>query len=146
MKLFYTCCLLAMFVLSSCGEKEVRKDEFKYFSEKFADLQVLRFKAPGFEELTLKQKKLLYYLYQAALSGREMIYDQNYKHNLTIKRTLEAIILSYKGDRTSEDYKKFLVYTKRFWFSNGIHHHYSNHKFLPEFSEEYFAELVKKSS
>jgi dipeptidyl-peptidase-3 len=137
---------MAIIVFTSCGEKKVMNNDFKYFSEKFADLQVLRYQVPAFEELTLRQKKMLYYLYQAALSGREIIYDQNYKHNLTIKRTLEAIISSYKGDRTTDDYKKFLVYTKRFWFSNGIHHHYSNQKFIPDFSEEYFAELVKKSS
>ena len=152
MKLVLTACLLTILVLISCGEKEVKeekeakKEDFKYFSEKFADLQILRYQVPGFEELSLNQKKLVYYLYQAALSGREIIYDQNYKHNLTIKRTLEAIITSYNGDRTTEDYKKFLVYVKRFWFSNGIHHHYSNQKFLPEFSEKYFAELIKNSS
>ena len=146
MKLVLISCLLAVMVSTSCGEKQVKKDEFKYFSEKFADLQILRYRVPGFEELTLKQKKLLYYLYQAALSGREIIYDQNYKHNLTIKRTLEAIIRSYTGDRSIDDYQKFIVYVKRFWFSNGIHHHYSNHKFLPEFSKEYFAELLKNSS
>ena len=146
MKLAITSCLLAVMVSASCGEQQVRKEEFKYFSEKFADLQILRYRVPGFEELTLKQKILLYYLYQAALSGREIIYDQNYKHNLTIKRTLEAIIRSYTGDRSTDDYQKFIVFAKRFWFSNGIHHHYSNQKFLPEFSEEYFAELVKNSS
>jgi dipeptidyl-peptidase-3 len=146
MKLIFSSCLLALIVLTSCGEKKVMNNEFKYFSEKFADLQVLRYQVPGFDDLSIKQKKLLYYLYEAALSGREIIYDQNYKHNLTIKRTLEAIISSFKGDRNTDDYKKFLIYTKRFWFSNGIHHHYSNQKFLPEFSEEYFAELVKNSS
>jgi dipeptidyl-peptidase-3 len=146
MILIFSSCLLALIVLTSCGEKKVMNNEFKYFSEKFADLQVLRYQVPGFDDLSIKQKKLLYYLYEAALSGREIIYDQNYKHNLTIKRTLEAIISSFKGDRNTDDYKKFLIYTKRFWFSNGIHHHYSNQKFLPEFSEEYFAELVKNSS
>jgi dipeptidyl-peptidase-3 len=146
MILIFSSCLLALIVLTSCGEKKVMNNEFKYFSEKFADLQVLRYQVPGFDDLSIKQKKLLYYLYEAALSGREIIYDQNYKHNLTIKRTLEAIISSFKGDRNTDDYKKFLVYAKRFWFSNGIHHHYSNQKFLPEFSEEYFAELVKNSS
>ena len=149
MKLALIVSVMAILVLTSCGEKEVKetkKEDFQYFSEKFADLQILRYQVPGFEELSLKQKKLVFYLYQAALSGREIIYDQNYKHNLTIKRTLEAIITSYNGDRTTEDYKKFLVYVKRFWFSNGIHHHYSNQKFLPEFSEKYFAELIKNSS
>ncbi|MCL4547480.1 MAG: dihydrofolate reductase, partial [Bacteroidetes bacterium] len=81
-------------------------------------------------------------LYQAALSGREIIYDQNYKNNLYIKRTLEAIVNTYTGDRTTPDFQKFMVYMKRVWFSNGIHHHYSNKKFLPEFSKEYFSDLV----
>ena len=119
--------------------------EFKYFIEQFADIKIGRFQIPGFDELTLKQKEMLYYLYQAALSGRDIIWDQNYKYNLKVRRTLEEIYKSYKGDRAAEDFKKFEVYTKRVWFSNGIHHHYSTDKFLPEFSKEYFAELVKNS-
>jgi dipeptidyl-peptidase-3 len=100
---------------------------------------------PGFEELSTSQKELLYYLYEAALSGRDIIYDQNYKHNLRIRRTLDAIVEHYTGDRTSPEFQKFLTYTKRVWFSNGIHHHYSNNKFIPEFSPAYFAQLVKNS-
>lgn len=130
-------------VLISCG-KEVQT-EFKYKTEQFADLQILRYQVPGFEKLASKQKELLYYLYQAALSGRDMIYDQNYKHNLLIRRTLEAIVNSYNEDRNTDDFKKFMVYAKRVWFSNGIHHHYSTIKFLPEFSQEYFAQLVANS-
>ncbi|MDH7605703.1 MAG: dihydrofolate reductase, partial [Melioribacter sp.] len=102
-------------------------------------------KVDGFENLTLQQKKLVYYLYQAALYGRDIIWDQNYKYNLLIRKTLEAIVKTYKGDRTTPDFQNFMVYTKRVWFSNGIHHHYSNKKFLPEFSKEYFAELIKNS-
>jgi dipeptidyl-peptidase-3 len=94
----------------------------------------------------LQQKELLYYLSEAALAGRDMSYDQNYKYNLTIRRTLEAIISTYKGDVKSEDYKKFLVYTKRVWFSNGIHHHYSSDKIMPEFKQDYFAKLVNTST
>jgi len=142
-----TCASLTMILfaalLISCGREE--QTEFKYTTEQFADLQILRYQVPGFEELTPKQKELLYYLYQAALSGRDMIYDQNYKHNLLIRRTLEAIVNSFSGDRNTDDFKKFMVYTKRVWFSNGIHHHYSTIKFLPEFSQDYFAELVANS-
>jgi dipeptidyl-peptidase-3 len=122
--------------------KEGTDENFNYTTEQFADLRIQRYLVPGFDELTVRQKELVYYLYQAALSGREMIYDQNYKHNLYIKRTLEAIIKTYSGNRNSEDFQKFLTYTKRFWFSNGIHHHYANKKFIPEFSKEYFKELI----
>ncbi|MHB1686371.1 MAG: dipeptidyl-peptidase 3 family protein [Ignavibacteriaceae bacterium] len=120
-------------------------DNFKYRAEQFADVEVLRYHVPGFDELSLKEKELTYYLYEAALSGREIIYDQNYKHNLKIKRTLEAIIKTYSGDRSSDDFIRFLIYTKRVWFSNGIHHHYSTKKFVPEFSQKYFEKLIKNS-
>lgn len=115
---------------------------FEYFSEQFADLKILRYHVPGFEELSLQEKKLLYYLYQASLSGRDIIYDQNYKHNLRIRRSLEAIIRM--DGNSGNEYDKLLEYTKRIWFSNGIHHHYSNDKILPEFSQEYFAEMIHK--
>lgn len=118
----------------------------QYFVEQFADLQVLRYDVPGFKKLSLNEKVMIYYLYQAALSGRDMIYDQNYKHNLRVRKTLEAIVKSYKGDKKTEEYKQFLVYAKRFWFSNGIHHHYSTVKFFPECSKDYFQALIKKSS
>ena len=118
---------------------------FQYQTEQFADIRILRYRVPGFENLTLDQKKLLYYLHEAALSGRDIIWDQNYRHNLYIRRTLENIVETYQGDRTSPDWDQFLVYTKRVWFSNGIHHHYATLKILPEFSPEYFAQLVKGS-
>jgi dipeptidyl-peptidase-3 len=121
------------------------KDNFKYESEKFADIQILRFQIPGFFDLSLKQKELAYYLYQAALSGRDIFYDQNYKYNLVIRRTLEAIINSYIGDKNSKEWENFLTYTKRIWFSNGIHHHYSTKKILPDFSTEYFEMLVNNT-
>ncbi|MCL4549277.1 MAG: dipeptidyl peptidase 3 [Bacteroidetes bacterium] len=133
--------ILSGIIIMSCAPKQ-ETDNFKYVTEQFADLRIQRYKVPGFETLTLRQKELIYYLYQAALSGREIIYDQNYKNNLYIKRTLEAIVNTYSGDRTTPDFQKFMVYTKRVWFSNGIHHHYSNKKFLPEFSKEYFQDLV----
>ncbi len=118
---------------------------FKYKTEQFADIKILRYKVPGFENLLLKQKKLLYYLYQAALSGRDILWDQNYKHNLCIRRTLENIVNTYKGNRNTENFKKFMTYTKKVWFSNGIHHNYSTEKFLPDFSKEYFKELIDNS-
>ena len=126
-------------------EMDKKNDTFKYSTEKFADLEILRYRIPGFDELSLKEKKLAYYLYEAALSGRDIYYDQNYKYNLEIKRTLEAVVQSYKGSRKGDDFGKFMVYTKRVWFSNGIHHHYSNKKFEPGFTKEYFAGLLKNS-
>jgi dipeptidyl-peptidase-3 len=140
--------LLAVLLLSHCGgqQRETSKqEEFKYFSEQFADLQILRYQVPGIEDLNPKQKEMVYYLYQAALSGRDIIWDQNFKHNLAVRRTLEAIVRNYTGDRNSENFENFMVYTKRVWFSNGIHHHYGSTKMMPEFSREYFAELVKNS-
>ena len=119
-----------------------KEDKFQYVSEQFADLRVLRYEIPGFDQLSLQQKELLYYLSEAALAGRDISYDQNYKYNLTIRKTLEAIVSGYKGDVNAPEYKKFLVYAKRVWFSNGIHHHYSSDKILPEFSEAYFAKLI----
>ncbi len=127
--------------IMSCSPEQ-KHDDFKYLTEQFADLRIQRYKVDGFDELSLNQKKLVYYLYQAALSGRDMIYDQNYKHNLYIRRTLEAIVKTYSGDKTAPEFAKFMEYTKRVWFSNGIHHHYSNKKFTPEFSKEYFKDLV----
>lgn len=140
--------IVALF--ASCGNKKEAqnsevKDTFKYKTEQFADVKILRYQVPGFEKLSLNQKKLLYFLSQAALSGRDIIYDQNFKYNLTIRHTLEAIVDKYTGDRKSDNFAKFMTYTKRVWFCNGIHHHYSTDKFLPEFSKEYFKELVKNS-
>ena len=113
--------------------------------DRFADIQVLRYEAPGFDELPLQEKKLVYYLSQAALSGRDIIYDQNYEHNLRIRRLLTAIVDSYSGDRTSADYASLLEYAKRVWFANGIHHHYSSDKMLPGFSPETLAQMASQS-
>lgn len=137
-------------MLFSCNEvgkktDEKPKDDFKYMSEQFADIKIMRYQVPGFEQLSLQQKELVYYLSEAAKAGRDIIFDQNFKYNLCIRKTLETIVDTYKGDKNSEDFKKFMVYTKRVWFSNGIHHHYSSEKFIPEFSKAYFAELVKNS-
>lgn len=116
--------------------------EFSYVSEQFADLRILRYEIPGFNELSLQQKKLAYYLSQAARAGRDIYWDQNYKHNLTIRRILEQIVTHFEGDRDTKEYQSFLTYAKQVWFSNGIHHHYGNDKFIPQFSEEYFRYLI----
>ena len=117
-------------------------EPFEYVSEQFADLRILRYEVPGFDQLSLQQKELLYYLSEAALCGRDIMWDQNYKYNLTIRKTIDAVIESYKGDANNEDYKKFMVYAKRVWFSRGIHHHYGSEKFFPECSQEAFTQLV----
>lgn len=117
--------------------------EFQWQIDQFADLRILRYQVPGFEALAPAQKELVYYLSQAALCGRDIIFDQNYKHNLVIRRTLDAVVRGYKGDRNDPRWAEFMTYVKRVWFSNGIHHHYSNDKFLPGFDADYFAALVK---
>jgi dipeptidyl-peptidase III len=118
-------------------------DSFKYFVDRFADIRVLKYRLPEFESLALQQKQYIYYLSQAALSGRDILWAQNFRFNLLIRKTIEAIIDFYPGDRTTEEYNSFLVYSKRVFFSNGIHHHYSNDKLLPDFTESYFAALVR---
>lgn len=117
--------------------------EFQVLADQFADLQVLRYRIPGFENLTLQQKELLYYLSQAARSGHDMIWDQNYRHNLLIRKTIENIVEHYEGDRKDPRWEQFMVYAKRVWFSNGIHHHYSTRKFIPEFDTVYWNALIQ---
>ncbi|MDD4606440.1 MAG: dihydrofolate reductase, partial [Dysgonamonadaceae bacterium] len=116
---------------------------FEYTVDKFADIEILRYQVHGFNNLSLQQKELIYYLSEAALEGRDILYDQHNKYNLTIRRTLEGIYENYFGDKTTEDFKKFETYLKQIWMANGIHHHYSEDKILPEFSKEYFAKLAK---
>ncbi|MEO9052557.1 MAG: hypothetical protein ABI280_12215, partial [Ginsengibacter sp.] len=118
---------------------------FKVDAQSFADLQVLRYQVPGFNQLSLQQKQLAYYLYEAALCGRDIIYDQASKYGITLRKTLEAIYGSYTGDKTTDDWKKFETYCGRFWFSNGNHHHYNMDKFFPECSPEYFISIAKAS-
>ena len=120
------------------------KTPFPYADERFADLQMLRYKVEGFENLSLQQKTFIYYLTEAALQGRDILYDQNGKYNLRIRRTLEAIYTGYKGDRESKDFTALTEYLKRVWFSNGIHHHYGSEKFVPAFSETFFRQAVKE--
>ncbi|MEO5782754.1 MAG: hypothetical protein ABIQ07_05755 [Ginsengibacter sp.] len=118
---------------------------FKVEAEAFADIQVLRYQVPGFDQLSLQQKQLAYYLYEAAISGRDVAYDQRGKYNILIRKTLEATYGSYNGDKNSDDWKKFQEYCGRVWFSNGNHHHYGNEKFIPACSFEYFSSVVKAS-
>lgn len=148
--LLYSVFLASPFLFPSCGgNKETgtgaAADSFDVISERFADIQVLRYQVNGFEELSAKQKELAYYLYEAALSGRDIIWDQKYKHNLLIRRTLETIWESYGGDRTTDEFRQFETYIKRVWFSNGIHHHYASEKILPEFSFSFFQTLLNGS-
>lgn len=153
-KLFYIGIIMIGIAISSCNtgnKNESQKkqnntiDNFKYLSEQFADIKIMRYQVPLFDSLTLNQKILVYYLSQAAYSGRDILWDQNYKHNLCIRRTLEAIIESYEGDRSTDNWKKFITYTKQVWFANGIHHHMSMDKIIPTFSKEYFETLITKS-
>jgi dipeptidyl-peptidase-3 len=119
--------------------------EFPWQIDQFADLRILRYQVPGFEALSPAQKELIYYLSEAAVCGRDIIFDENYKYNLKVRRTLDAIVQNYKGDRADPRWAEFMIYAKRVWFSNGIHHHYSNDKFVPGFDADYFAALVKGS-
>ncbi len=140
--------LLAVITITSfscqSGEEktETATAAFEVKVDQFADLQILRYQIPGFDSLSLQQKELLYYLSEAAKAGRDMIWDQNYKYNLVVRRTLEQIVANYEGDKNSADYAKFMEYTKRVWFSNGIHHHYSTKKIMPEFTADYFKSLI----
>ncbi len=121
---------------------QAKDNDFNYVVDRFADIQVLRYKVPGFKNLSLDQKRLIYYLTEAAIAGRDILWDQNGKYNMQLRHLLEAIYTSYKGDRTSKDFLAFEKYLKQVWFGNGIHHHYSMDKFTPEFSREYFDGLV----
>src|SRR5690554_2747818 len=146
--------LLAMNSLTSCDKKNPVNDEslaldslqtVKFQSEQFADIQVLHYEIPGWDQLTLEEKKLVYYLAQAGYSGRDIFWDQNYRHNLKIRAALESIYTNYKGDKNDENWKNFEIYLKRVWFSNGIHHHYSNDKIRPGFPQTYLQELLKET-
>ena len=135
--------------LASCADNAAQSagqgtqdGEFKYLIDEFADLKIMRYQVPGWDTLTLKQKKYVYHLSEAAKYGRDIIWMQNFKYNLDIRRTLENILENYDGDRTTEDWAKFETYAKRVFFSNGIHHHYAEDKFFPECSQEYFHSLM----
>lgn len=150
---YYLGFILAFTLLFSCQPKQnekvetettiVNNESFEFMAEQFADIKVLRYQVPGFDQLTLKQKKYAYFLSQAGLAGRDIIYDQNYRHNLKIRRALEVVYAKFDGDKNTSDWKNFEIYLKRIWFANGIHHHYASDKFIPEFSREYLEGLMK---
>ncbi|MFV5689431.1 dipeptidyl-peptidase 3 family protein [Flavobacterium sp. ZT3R25] len=133
-------------VTKNIAVKNNEKAPFDYVVEQFADIKVLRYQIPDWENLTLKEQKLVYYLTQAGTSGRDIMWDQHYKYNLKIRKALENIYKNYKGDKTSGDWKNFEIYLKRVWFSNGIHHHYSSDKIKPSFSAAYFSSLMKATN
>jgi dipeptidyl-peptidase-3 len=150
----YWIVLLCFTFLFSCKteteEKEdtstTQTDESSSKVDEFADIQVLKYEIPGWDQLSLDDKKLVYYLTQAGLSGRDIIWDQNYKHNLSIRKALENIYTTYEGDKNSTDWKAFDTYVKRVWFANGIHHHYSMDKMMPEFTQGYFESLLNDTN
>ena len=148
--IFYAIAVVVLFAACNIEKKKEVPQEtaaFNHFVTQFADIKVLRYQIPGFADLSLKEKQLVYYLTQAGLAGRDIMWDQNYRHNLSIRKGLESIHQNYKGDRESDAFKSFKIFLKRVWFSNGIHHHYSNDKLKPAFSEAYFTgELLKKSN
>lgn len=134
-------------LLVACGsEKSSTPDveNFNYSVERFADVEILRYRVPGFESLSLQQKELLYYLNQAALEGRDILYDQNNRYNLLVRRSLEAIYENYSGNRNDSEFESFTTYLKQIWMGNGIHHHYSEDKFIPEFSQEFFDAALRE--
>jgi len=151
-KTFFIALAMSGLLFFSCNDNKTEKDvaqvektestAFDYNVETFGDVKVLRYQIPGWDKLTLKEQKLVYYLTQAGLEGRDIMWDQNYRHNLTIRKALENVYENYKGDKNTEDWKNFETYLKRVWFSNGIHHHYSNDKLKPEFSSEYLKQLL----
>ncbi|MBZ0327210.1 MAG: dipeptidyl peptidase 3 [Altibacter sp.] len=153
---FFIAMALSGLLFVSCADDKNKKEpqevakvetnEFDYNVEQFADVRVLRYQVPGWEQLTLKEQKLVYYLTQAGLAGRDIMWDQNYRHNLAIRAALENVYVNYRGDKTTEDWKNFEIYLKRVWFSNGIHHHYSNDKLKPEFSLDYLKTLLTETN
>ena len=146
MKKHFFSMVAALSMLTACGgasqQTTAEAEKFDYNVEQFADLQILRYRVPGFEELSLQQKQLVYYLTEAALQGRDILFDQNGKYNLRIRKALEAVYTGYKGDKQSADFKAMEVYLKRVWFSNGIHHHYGCEKFVPGFTPEFFKQAL----
>ena len=148
-----TVCGLLFF---SCQEKQEEKEMAEITTEQssnwdstveqFADLRVLRYQVPGWDELSLKEQKLVYYLTQAGLEGRDIMWDQNYRHNLTIRKALENVYTNYEGDKSGADWNNFEIYLKRVWFSNGIHHHYANDKLKPDFSADYLKQLLAETN
>lgn len=136
---------LAGLFAASCKDGAVKEEPFRYLADEFADLKVIRYRIPGWDSLTLKQKEYIYHLSEAAKAGRDIFWDQNFKHGIKIRKALEGIFENYSGEKESSDWKEFVVYAKRVFFSNGIHHHYAEEKFIPGCSQEYFAKLMDES-
>ncbi|GAA4242300.1 MULTISPECIES: dipeptidyl-peptidase 3 family protein [Winogradskyella] len=151
LKSLFKICLFALLIVACKNDVkeeptetvETAKTDFSFNVEEFADIKILRYQIPGWDNLSLKEQKLVYYLTEAGLAGRDIMWDQNYRHNLKIRRALENVYTKYSGDKTSDTWKNFTIYLKRVWFSNGIHHHYSNDKIKPDFSREDLRELFK---
>ena len=143
----FSAVLLGLLTLTGCGDQAAPEQEagFNFNVEQFADVKVLRYQIPGFEDLTLNEQKLVYYMTQAGLEGRDIMWAQNYRHNLDIRKALEKIYVDFPGVRISDEWLAFETYLKRVWFSNGIHHHYSNDKMMPDFSAKYLKELLIES-
>lgn len=140
-KVFYVMMTMSLAaVMTGCGEKQ---EKFNYLLDEFADLKIMRYQIPGWDELSLQQKEYAYHLAEAAKWGRDIIWDQNSEHNIELRHTIENILENYEGDKSSDEYQKFLVYAKRVFFANGIHHHYAEDKFFPECSQEYFKSLMQ---
>ena len=142
MKKPLTMLAMATVLCVSCDKGKQEETAFSYANETFADIQMLRYEVKGFDALTLDQKKLVYYLQEAALQGRDILFDQNGRHNLVIRKMLETVYTNFNGDKETEEWKNFVTYTKRVWFSSGIHHHYSADKFQPGFTPEFFREAL----
>ncbi len=136
---------LAGLFAASCKDGAVKEEPFRYLADEFADLKVIRYRIPGWDSLTLQQKEYIYHLSEAAKAGHDIFWDQNFKHGIKIRRALEGIFENYSGEKESSDWKEFVVYAKRVFFSNGIHHHYAEEKFIPGCSQEYFAKLMDES-
>ncbi|WP_034261463.1 dipeptidyl-peptidase 3 family protein [Altibacter lentus] len=153
---FFIAMAMSGLLFFSCADDKNKKEpqevakvettDFDYNVDQFADLRILRYQVPGWDQLSLKEQKLVYYLVQAGLEGRDIMWDQNYRHNLAIRNALEKIYTTYEGDKTTDDWKNFEIYLKRVWFSNGIHHHYSNDKLKPDFSADYLRTLLTETS
>ena len=147
---------LLLLIMAACSADKPKTDEpttdlpqeegdFVWQADRFADIKVVRYQVPGFDQLSVEQKKFVYYLTQAGLSGRDIMYDLNYRHNLKIRKALESIIANYEGEKSGTDWEAFMTYAKQFWFAGGAHHHYSMNKFTPGFSKEYLATLLEET-
>ena len=151
-KVLFMSTLLSLLIACSNNNKTDKQESsddgidyatFEYKVDRFADIEILRYPVPGFNNLSLQQKELIYYLSQAALEGRDILWDQHNRYNMTIRRVCEGVYENYMGDKSSENWNHFVIYLKRIWMANGIHHHYSEDKIIPEFPQDYFISIVK---